>query len=196
MKIIPVVLFCLAPIGLQAQFAPSIPVRSTISTPYGNVPYTYYVPGVPIYYGNQQVSFKYPFTVVLNNDSVFTANTRIDVSEKQHVITIKTKGEKTTYEPGQTKEISRILPTGMKLTGIPADSCWLFKANTGNINSYSFVAEESMDNVIAIQKGDGPIVKLTKQNLLAMVGNDPKIQKMIELRKFKKAIQSYNQIQH
>jgi len=137
-KVLFVLLFCGTVVSTQAQYSPPMPVRSTISTPYGNVPYTYYIPGVPMHYGNTQISYKHPFTIILKNDSVVSDNVRINISEKQHSIKVKINKAEASYKPEHTKEIYRILPDGRKLTGIPADSCWLFKANAGKINSYSF----------------------------------------------------------
>lgn len=193
-KVLVSLFLCISVATVRAQYSAPMPVRSTISTPYGNVPYTYYIPGVPMHYGNAQISYKHPFTIILKNDSVITDNVRINISEKQHNIEVKVHRVKATYKPGHTKEIYRTLPDGRKLTGIPADSCWLFKTNAGKINSYSFIAEENMYHVIAIQKGDGPIVKLDKKNLTDMVSKDPKVLKLIERNKFAKAITLSNKL--
>lgn len=195
MKKVLVSLFLCAAVGtVHAQYSAPMQVRSTISTPYGNVPYTYYVPGIPMHYGNPQISYKHPFTIVLKNDSVISDNVRINITEKQHTIEVKVNRVKATYKPEHTKEIYRILPDGRKLAGIPADTCWLFKANSGKINSYSFIAEEDMYHVIAIQKGEGPIVKLDQKNLTDMVNKDPKVLKLIERKKFAKAITLSNKL--
>jgi hypothetical protein len=174
----------------------SIPVTSTIRTPYGNVPHTYYVPGPRMYYGEPNISAKYQFHITLNNDSTFMARTMINLPKEKenHSITIKSKKERTTLYPADTKSISRTTSDGMRLVGIPADSCWLFKTSKGKINSYSFVAEPGMDYVIAIQNGnDGPIVPLTKDNLLAITGTEnEKVAKLIEKGKLIKAIEFYN----
>lgn len=175
----------------------NIPVTTTMRTPYGNVPHTYYVPSPRMYYGNpnSNISAKYEFTIVLKNDSTFSTRTRINLEdEKNHSLVVKNKKVKQTYFPADTKTISRINFDGQLLTGIAADSCWLFKCGTGKINSYSFLAEVGMGFVIAIQEGnDGPIVPLTKENLEFIVGpDDPKIYQLIEKKKFIKAIEMYN----
>lgn len=193
-KVLVSLFLCAAVVTARAQYSAPIAIRSTISTPYGNVPHTYYMPGIPMHYGNPQISYKHPFTIVLKNDSVISDNVRINISEKQHNIEVKIHRVKATYKPEHTKEIYRILPDGRKLAGIPADTCWLFKANSGKINSYSFIAEEDMYHVIAIQKGEGPIVRLDKKNLMGMVNQDPTVLKLIERNKFAKAITLYNKL--
>jgi hypothetical protein len=73
---------------------------------------------------------------------------------------------------------------------------WLFKSESGRINAYSFLAEKGMDYLIAIQQGDeGPIVPLTKDNLLPMVGNDARLIKLVEKGKLMKAVQIFNAIE-
>jgi hypothetical protein len=186
--------FCIA-FSASAQY--SIPMRTTIQTPYGPGHITTYVPGPGYRYGNyqQQTSQKYKFTIVLKNDSAFTTKTKIDIAAKKHSIKVKLNGIKKNYFPADTKQISRVASNNVTITGIPADTCWLFKSSGGAISTYSFVAELGMNNVIAIQKGsDGAILTLNKQNLQDMVGTtDPKLTALIERDKLIKAIRTYNE---
>jgi hypothetical protein len=73
---------------------------------------------------------------------------------------------------------------GRKLVGIPTDSCWLFKASSGKITLYSFLAEEDSYTTIAMQEEDGPIEKLDKENLLLIMGHNYRLRKLIENGKF------------
>lgn len=100
-------------------------------------------------------SIKYPFTLVLKNDSIVQVKGRIDISDKYHFIKGKVKKQRVASKPSDTKEIYHITKAGFKLIGIPADSCWLFKAMQGKISLYSYMAERGSDNIIAIQKGEG-----------------------------------------
>ncbi len=172
----------------------SMPVTTTMHTPQGNVPFTYYVPTPRMYYGQPRVSVKYKFDIVLKNDSAFSARTKINLADKKdHSITIRDGKIKRTLFPADTKSISRTTFDGEKLIGIPADTCWLFKTYVGRINAYSFVAELGLLYVIAIQDREGPIVPLTKENLLFIVGiDDLKIYKMVQKEKFIQAIEAYN----
>lgn len=179
---------------MKSVTAQYIPVTSTIKTPYGNVNTTSYR-YVPMHYGSGPASDKYTFTIELNSDSSLTSKTRIDVSEKQHSLQVKTETGKKTVFPSDTKQIYRLTTEGKMLTGQPADSCWLFKAVTGRINEYSHLAEEGYSYIIAIQDGDrAPILPLTRKNLEAMIAtpDEPRIMKLIEKGKLVKALEMYN----
>lgn len=172
----------------------SVPRTSTISTPYGNVRTTTYT-NIPVYYGGTGiVSAKHKFTIILKNDSTVTANTKIDMTDKTQGVYVKVKGKgKEKIEPVDTKEIYRITAEGRKISGMPVDSCWLFLSAKGKINTYSNLAEVGTMYAVAIQQGDtGPIKPLTKNNLLAIVGDEPKLKKLVERGKFIKAIDAYN----
>lgn len=179
---------------MKSVTAQYIPVPSAIKTPYGNVNTTSYR-YVPMYYGSGPASVKYTFTIELNSDSTLISKTRIDVSEKQHSLQVKTDTGKKTVFPSDTKQIYRLTTEGKMLTGQPADSCWLFKSVTGKINAYSHLAEEGYSYIIAVQDGDrAPILPLTKKNLEAMIGtpDEARIMKLIEKGKLVKALEMYN----
>jgi hypothetical protein len=81
--------------------------------------------------------------------------------------------------------------------GIAKDSCWMFKAISGNINAYSMLSQPDGSQfnpytLVAVQKGDGPIVKLTPDNLTQMVEQDDKALDYIKNKKYYKAIKKYN----
>jgi hypothetical protein len=184
---------------VHAQYAPPMPVTTTIKTPYGNVPHTYYVPSIHHHYnyGQGDISARHEFTVVLTNDSTFKTMTKINLTEKgkDNSITVKGKVKKEKREifPKDTKYISRVSPEGRIYTGVPADSCWLFKTVQGEINGYSFLAEASETLVFAIQQGnDGAIVPLTKENLLPMVESEARSSELAQKGKLHKALLRYN----
>jgi hypothetical protein len=136
---------------------------------------------------------KYEFTVRLKNDSMFRVKSRIDISTNKHFITVKKDKQKINISPADTKSISHISKyNGYTIKGIPADSCWLFMVDKGKINSYSFIPDEVMLFIVAVQKGEGPIVPLTKKTLQEMVGEDPKLSKLIEDGDLLEAIEVYN----
>ena len=189
-----VILVICSAVNSYSQY--NIPVTTSFKTPYGNVPQTHYVPTPYRMNGNPLGhKTKYKFTVVLKNDSTFTAKTLIDYDENdKNSITVKIKGDKEVFYPVDTKSISRTTFEGQLLIGIAADSCWLFKAMSGKINMYSPLAETGVSYISAIQHGDnGPIVPLTKENLLIIVGNEnEKLNQLIEKRKLIKAVEYYN----
>jgi len=89
--------------------------------------------------------------------------------------------------------------------GIPNDSCWMFKVISGPLNVYAksfnylipvddFGNENELDpqSVIAIQSGDGPIVKYTSDNLKQIVSQDTEALSSVEKKKYYKAVKKYN----
>lgn len=190
-------LFSLLNVSLFAQGM--IPMTGTISTPRGNVPYTYYVPNpinpLHVYGGGQTtISYKHTFTVVLQDGSVLTDKARIEIQKEGHTINFGKKGQEQVLMPNDTKQLSRLTNDGKLLKGIPADTCWLFKTKAGVIHQYSFLAEENSPYVIAIQKRDnGSIMALNKQNLVELMPDaNPKVKKLIEEGKLLKAVDAYN----
>lgn len=170
-----------------------IPMTTQMKTPYGNVPYTHYVPsGMPYYYNRVDLSYKYEFSVVLKNGEEKKIKSKIHLADSVHSLTYKENGEKKKLLPTETQEIYRYTNTGKKIAGVPTDSCWLFKVLEGKINGYSFLSEESSSYLSAFQNGDGEILPLTKNNLLPIVGDDPKRVKWVEKGNFAKAILDYN----
>ena len=168
------------------------PVTTQIRTPYGNVPHTYYVPSVYRYYNLGGISQKYEFTVVLTNEEELTFKAAIKLNDSIHSLTYKKRGEKRVITPQETREVFRLTRDGKKITGIPTDSCWLFKVVEGRINGYSYLASESAEYLSAFQVGDGEILPLTKENLLPIVKDDPKRVKWVEKGRLGKAIVHYN----
>jgi hypothetical protein len=196
------VVFSLA-LSVQICFAQvMIAVPRTIHTPYGNATLTSYQMGMPFNYNLSNKkgkarpnSMTYEFRVVLKNDSSFSSKAKINVKDiKHHTIVIKGKKEEIAFSPSETKSVSRVTMEGVKIPGVPTDSCWLFKTYTGKINVYSFLAELGTAYAIAIQDGaDGVIKPLTKENLLEMVEYDnPKVHELIEKGDLIDAIRLYN----
>ncbi|NHA07237.1 hypothetical protein G7092_25790 [Mucilaginibacter sp. HC2] len=81
--------------------------------------------------------------------------------------------------------------------GIAKDSCWMFKAISGSINAYSMLSQTDGYGfdpfaIVAVQKGEGPILKLTPENLKPMVGQDADALENIQKKNYYKAIKKYN----
>lgn len=172
----------------------STPVTTTFKTPYGNIPYRNYIHSASNnLYKNPEISRRYEFTIVFKNDSTQKLKAKINCNEKGvNFLEVRSNGVKNEIHPSETKSISRKVIDGW-LSGIPADTCWLFNTKPGRINSYSFLAEPFTSLIIAVQKGvDSPIVALTKENLLAMVTDDAKASKLAQEDKLLRAIKRYN----
>jgi hypothetical protein len=174
-----------------------MPAR-TISTPYGPARLPAMGSPTPMRfysYNYGPYSVRYSFTIVLKNDSTINAKTKIELKEDKDQVTIKNGKSKTVFTPSDTKSIYRITATGEKLTGIPADTCWLFKSKAGKINAYSAIAEPGLSYISAIQLGDdGPILPINKENLLEMVQENEKAVQYVEKKKLTKAIEVFNEV--
>lgn len=190
---------CLVSIIVSVQFnyviaQGYIPVNTQIKTPHGNVPYTYYVPsGMNYYYGRGSISVKYEFNVVLKNGEQKVVKSKINLQDSVHSLTYKENGEKKKPLPTETTEIYRFTQGGKKIAGIATDSCWLFKVVEGKINGYSFLSAESSEYLSAFQLEEGEILPLTKDNLMPVVGDDPRRVKWVEKGNFAKAILDFNE---
>lgn len=188
----PIILIVCAIPSCLAQY--SVPIQHTISTPYGNVNQTSRIMVGGQTYGTLgNISKKYNFSVVMQNDSSFSVKTRIEITGKKHILRVKGNKQVVEITPALTKEISRTPKDGSaKMVGIPSDSCWLFPGVQGKISGYSFLAEANSPYLVAIRKYDGPIVKLTEDALRDMLEGNEKALKYVEKKNFKKAIDTFN----
>ena len=177
-------------------FAQTFYVPQTIRTPQGNV--TIQTPvyrPMPMYGNYGQVNPKFEFTVVLKNDSTFTFKSRVEAKDKKMYVLQKKKRVKRKIFPSETKEVIAYSSNYGRIKGIPADSCWYFKAHSGAINSYTILPMNNRNDAIVIQLGDtGSIIPLTKTNLIAITGSDdPKIAKWLSKNKLAEIITYYNE---
>jgi hypothetical protein len=189
------ILFLVLLIGVFAKYS-AAQFRSaptTISTPRGNVTVNtmVYAPDRFNYYA--PASRKHKFKVVLKNDSSFICKTTIDISDSIPFIKIKEDGMKLKIRPADTKEFIRI-DDGIEWRAVITDTSWLFQIAIGKISTYSLLAEEDAQLIVAIQKRTGsPIVALTRENLELMVSDRPELLKFIQKGKLLKAIKRYNE---
>ncbi|WP_079689387.1 hypothetical protein [Ohtaekwangia koreensis] len=139
---------------------------------------------------------KYEFTVILNNDSTVDVRGKIDVLDSVHSLVIKNGKSKRVIKPQDTKGIYRYsLVDGHKIAGVPTDSCWLFMVEDGRIKMYAKLPFEGARAIVAIQRGErGTIVPLTRENLLVITGEDPRLMPFIQNKEYVKAIWKYNSI--
>lgn len=129
---------------------------------------------------------------MMKSDSLFSGkmNLTFDSINTLFLERREKKGRDLIIKPSDTKQIQHA-NNGKMYIGIPADSCWLFKTIPGLINSYAPLPWANTEYIIAVQKGDGPIVPMTKENLYKMI-DDPKLRKTIEKGKLYQAVWKYN----
>lgn len=179
-------------IGVKAQFG-SVPM--SIQTPYGNAT-IYQNTYMPMYFGNGGIPFKkYQYTVILKNDSVFTGKGKMQIKKGIAHLILKGKNSVKEFYPKDTKEVYRVLENKNKIYGIPSfeDSCWLFKVYDGKINEFAIVPEWGTPFFSAVQKGEGsPVYKITKENVIPLVNDNPKALKKAEKNKLNAALEIYN----
>jgi hypothetical protein len=173
-----------------AQFY--IPQTTKINTPYGPASFTTY--SRVNYYHNSGVNTrpKYAFTAILKDSTRLESYAILDFGGEQDFIVFKSQQQKITVTPKETIELFRTNSEGRKYIGIPADSCWLFLCAKGKINVYSNLPEQNLNFPLAVQQADGPIVPITKQNLIEMVGDHKKALALIEKKQYIKAVKAFN----
>lgn len=167
-------------------------VPTTIRTPNGNVKINTPM-HMPMYrnYNYGKPNRKHEYTVVYLNDSTTTTKAILDISDSVHILKWGKKENQLTVLPSQTKEIYW-MDEGNKVTGKPMDTCWVFLARSGKINTYSVTAEMDDPTIAFIQKGDGAILPLTNGNVEAMVKDNEKALSLAERKKLLRAIEVYN----
>jgi hypothetical protein len=160
---------------------------------------------------------EYNFIVTLRDSTTLTLNSAIyidSVSKKRFIVLVDKqykKSDSNRYKkiyPSQTRGLVCVVKPknaefdqpGFYLPGKLTDSCWMFKAITGEITAYSDVCEEDGVNfdrstIVGIQLKDGPIVKYNEDNLKQMVGQDINALEAIQNKNYYKAIKKYNRDQ-
>lgn len=198
-KLILVVLFFPFMIDRPVQAQPGTPITIPIKTGAGTIYQTTYIPQ-PLNLNNNMPSRakstndKFKYNIVLKNDSVIEARTRIERMKPCDIMTIGKKDRMVIVKPGDTKEVWRKTSTGKIMRGVPVDPCWIFKTIEGRINGYSEYSFEDKDFVTRIQKGnDGPMVVFTEQNLKKMIASDEEAMLLAERGELVKAILVYNE---
>ncbi|HKO81159.1 MAG TPA: hypothetical protein VJU78_12225 [Chitinophagaceae bacterium] len=171
-------------------------VPTKISTPYGKVtvPMQQYTPWMRFTNYSGSSNKKHKFYIVLLNDSIIETRAKINIDDSIHYLEWGKKDQRTVIKPVATKQIYREGYEN-RIFGIPHDSCWLFLVNIGNIRTYSVTSDIDYPLIGYIQKGEdgkGPILPLTKDNLLTMVADNEKAVKLVKKEKLIAAITLYN----
>jgi len=187
---------------LVTKYAKSQPVYTTIKTPNGPVSIKtgqYYK--FPTYnnktYNNKTgkviSSKQHTFTIVLQNDSMLTTKTAINLENFVHTLTYGKKDTKIIIRPSETKAIYRKDKNGEEIMGMPHDSCWLFLAIKGKINAYSVTSDFSDPMLAYVQKGEGPLLAITDEILAELMADNEKALTILNRNNIDKAIRVYNE---
>ena len=152
------------------------------------------------YYGT--ISQKHHFKVVLKDSTSLLVTAKIDADSLTRYLVYTDKSVKRSDSgrtkriyPSQTLSLTRLDKYGVsEYTGLPADSCWLFPAIEGKLNAYAALAEDEIDDafLLYIRQEDGPMIKLTDDNLDAIVKGNEKAEKLLKKKKYTRAINKYN----
>lgn len=158
------------------------------------------------YYGT--VSMRHKFKIVFKDGTDTTVSTKIQADTPSYYLMLVNKsvgrddsGRYRKIVPAETQYIVRLDGYNVdrdmddnQTKGTPADSCWLFKAIDGKISAYSALAENVIDDpfLLYIQKDNGPLIRLTDENLEDMVSTNEKATRQAKKKDYTKAIRTYN----
>ncbi len=185
---------------LVSIYAQAQPVYTTIKTPNGPVSiktgYHYYKFPTGNNNNNNKTgkvkSNTHTFTIILQNDSILTTKTSINLENFVHTLTYGKKESKIIIRPHETKAIYRLDKNGEEIMGMPHDSCWLFLAIKGKINAYSVTSDFSDPLLAYVQKGDGPLLAITTEILSELMADNEKALTILSRNNIDKAIRVYN----
>jgi hypothetical protein len=150
-------------------------------------------------------NFSYTFTVIMKDGLKKEVTSRIyhnkSLNKNYLLLGEDTSGQK--IYPEQTNYIARMdsdnnVAHKHFITGIPNDSCWMFKVIIGTIAAYSYLSERDESDffdpstIIGLQYGDGAILALNSDNLKKMVSKDKDAMKYFDKKDYYKALTRYN----
>jgi hypothetical protein len=142
-------------------------------------------------------SVKKTYVITLKNDSVIKVFEKINIarsSRNPHSIIVPDGKRTKMIHPDDTKEIYELKADGSKYMGIPGKNSWLFVTQTGIITTYTVIPETDCDYVTAVQKGNEPIVDLTKENLKPMIADNKDATRLADVHNdLVRAIKVYNE---
>jgi len=153
------------------------------------------------YYGT--ISQKHKFKVLMKDSSTLELVAKIDADSLSRYLVYTDRSVKRSDSgrtkriyPSQTISISRLDQYGTpEITGIAADSCWLFPVIRGQlISAYAALAEDEIDDGILLyfQEKDGPLIRLTDDNLESAIKSNEKAEKLLKKKKYSRAINKFN----
>lgn len=152
------------------------------------------------YYGT--ISQKHRFKVILKDSSFLLINAKIDADSLSRFLVYTDRSVKRSDSgrtkpiyPSQTLSLIRLDNSDMPAsTGLPADSCWLFPAIEGKLTAYAALAEDEIDDafLMYVRQGSGPMIRLTDDNLEAIVKDNENAEKLLKKKKYTRAIKKYN----
>jgi len=168
-------------------------------------------------YGNAQVNQEYDFLVKMKDSSKRTVSSIIyndTIKHKNYLLFVDKRYKRSDSAhrfikiyADETISIARnisppgpgsfrpnyIPPPPTWYTGISADSCWMFKGESGQISAYSSLSDYSEDDaIVGLQLGNGSIIKYNHDNLKNMISADTDAMEAFDKKKYYKAIKRFN----
>lgn len=158
---------------------------------------------------SNNINLKYNYLVTMKDNAQLVVHSKIYADTARHktyLLFVDKKYSRRDTNRNRKIYVSQTLSIARKMgngssdkdwdKGMATDSCWMFKAISGNINAYTAFSEDGLGltppPLMAIQKGDGPIIKLTASNLKPMVEQDAGALKNIQKKNYYRAIEKYN----
>ncbi len=141
-------------------------------------------------------TYNYDFTVIMKDGSIIKAKSKIGYLDSSSLCIIHKQGKiEYRIKPIDTKQLNYINGKDELIVGIPNDSSWLFKTETGRINVYSYLPDLYTAYMVAIQNGnEGPIVVLSKENLRPLISTNSKALELLEKGNLVRVIRFYNKL--
>lgn len=147
----------------------------------------------PFFFKSKITKIKSYYDIALPGDSLVRAYTRVDIKTVPHSITVRIGRVSRRLTPPETQFIVKIGDNNQEYIGLPADSCWMFRMISGEINVYHFLPFNQWEFAVAIQKGqDAPIQKITPDLIKFLISDDQKAMQFFEDGKHETAIRVYN----
>ena len=163
----------------------------------GQFPYPLFSPG--FYFAMERYALKYQqeydWQIILKNDSSFNIKSSLYYFDKVQLVSYQIGNRAASIRPADTKLVFILNNGKIDMMGLPSDSCWFFQSLKGEINVYSKIPTHKLKHAALIQKGTGPLVPLSRDNLLALIADDPEMTDYLEANGFDiygKVIVRYN----
>lgn len=182
----------------QAQFAISNDQTSYIdSTSQQDIALFAYKNFPSLYFNSdeQNDTKHYKFTAILNDGSKVNFTSQINFSEDKQFVTTDIKSGSRKIYPTDTKFLIAHFDD-YDFTGIPNDSCWLFRTNEDDYDKiylYSFLPEDNNRFIAYIKpRKDRDFLVFTKENVAEVLKSDNESQSYAEKGKLFAAVKLYN----
>jgi hypothetical protein len=182
-----ITLGALPDVNSQSPF-PNPPMNTDAGNPFmrPGQPWTMSIPKTQV----EKKSKLHPFKITLRDSTSMIVQGKIDCHGKNYYLAVDDATMFRSFPARETLSLQRLDISSEP--GIANDSCWLFKKR-GKINTYSVLTESDPRFIIAIQDSDGPILPLSKENLMPMMERPSAyVTQLIAQKKLHDAVIEYN----